>query len=44
MRNLQDGTIDISDLAYIDLSDDELERYRLAPGDLLINRTNSGQK
>jgi type I restriction enzyme S subunit len=41
MKNLQDGTIDISDLAYINLSEDELEKYRLVGGDLLINRTNS---
>ncbi|SDK51900.1 Restriction endonuclease S subunit [Microbulbifer yueqingensis] len=40
MGNLQDGKLDWSDLAYSsDL--EEIEKYRLEPGDILFNRTNS---
>jgi type I restriction enzyme S subunit len=42
MNNLTaDGKLDTSDLVYVRLSNDELEKYRLQKGDLLFNRTNS---
>jgi len=41
MSNLQDDGWDLRELKYIELEADELERYRVLPGDLLFNRTNS---
>ena len=42
MNNLTyDGGLDLSDLKYIDVSDDELEKYVVRKGDILFNRTNS---
>jgi len=41
MNNLQKEGWDLSDLKYIDLPPQEFERYRLNPGDILFNRTNS---
>ena len=41
MNNLQDDGWDLSSVKYIDLSERELATYRLVPGDVLINRTNS---
>lgn len=41
MNNLQDDGWDLTDLKYIDLPESEAENYRLIPGDLLFNRTNS---
>ena len=40
MGNLQQGEIDWSDLAYSN-DDDDIEKYKLYPGDVLFNRTNS---
>lgn len=40
MGNLQQGEIDWSDLAYSNDPDD-IEKYKLYPGDVLFNRTNS---
>lgn len=40
MGNIQQGEIDWSDLAYTDDKED-IEKYRLSPGDVLFNRTNS---
>lgn len=40
MGNLQQGEIDWSDLAYSNDPDD-IEKYKLFPGDVLFNRTNS---
>ena len=40
MGNLQQGEIDWSDLAYSNVPDD-IEKYKLFPGDVLFNRTNS---
>lgn len=40
MGNLQQGEIDWSDLAYSNDPDD-IENYKLFPGDVLFNRTNS---
>ncbi|UVF76311.1 restriction endonuclease subunit S [Gordonia mangrovi] len=42
MGNLTaNGRIDVSDLKYMDLAADQLERYTVRSGDLLFNRTNS---
>ena len=41
MNNLQKEGWDLSDIKHIEVSDVELERYRLEAGDLLFNRTNS---
>lgn len=35
------GHIDITDIKYIDISDDEYEKYVVRKGDILFNRTNS---
>ena len=40
MGNLQSGEIDWSDLAFTDDKED-IAKYKLAPGDVLFNRTNS---
>lgn len=40
MGNIQDGKLDWSDLVYTD-DRNEIEKYRLSPGDVLFNRTNS---
>ena len=40
MGNLQNGKIDWTDLVYTS-DDKEIEKYRLNPGDVLFNRTNS---
>ena len=40
MGNLQHGEIDWTNLAYTDDKED-IEKYRLLPGDVLFNRTNS---
>jgi len=40
MGNLQNGDIDWSDLAYSNDAEDN-EKYKLSPGDVLFNRTNS---
>ena len=41
MMNLEHGKVVENDLKFIDLSNDELQRYRLDAGDVLFNRTNS---
>ena len=41
MNNLQDDGWDLSSLKYIELGERELATYRLIPGDILFNRTNS---
>ncbi|MGL3607637.1 restriction endonuclease subunit S [Rhizobium sp. G187] len=40
MGNIQTGKLDWADLVYTD-DKDEIEKYRLVPGDVLFNRTNS---
>lgn len=40
MGNLQDGEISWDDLAYSD-DEEDIEKYKLMPGDVLFNRTNS---
>lgn len=42
MNNLTvDGQLDLTDLKYIDISDDEIEKCIVRKGDVLFNRTNS---
>lgn len=41
MNNLQADGWDLTDLKYIQLGEEDLERYQLHSGDLLFNRTNS---
>ena len=42
MNNITyDGHLDLSDLKYIDVSEDELEKCVVRKGDILFNRTNS---
>ena len=41
MMNIEDGVIVENDMKFIDLSPDEFENYRVLPGDVLFNRTNS---
>lgn len=36
-----DGYLDLSDLKYIDISDNEIDKYLVKNGDVLFNRTNS---
>lgn len=40
MGNIQNGKLDWMDLVYTD-DKDEIDKYRLVPGDVLFNRTNS---
>lgn len=41
MSNLQDDGLDVTDLKYVQLSTEDLHRFRLVSGDVLVNRTNS---
>lgn len=41
MGNIQDGLLDWNSLKYLPEAHPDAHRYRLAPGDLLFNRTNS---
>jgi type I restriction enzyme S subunit len=41
MNNLQNDGWDLAELKYIELTDREFENYRIEPGDILFNRTNS---
>lgn len=42
MNNITyDGFLDLTDLKYIDVDDDEFEKYSVREGDILFNRTNS---
>ena len=43
MGNIQDGSLDFSDLKYLPAQDKEVQKTLLAPGDLLFNRTNSAE-
>ena len=44
MNNLTlDGHLDLSDLKYIDIPEDELEKCVVRKGDILFNRTNSAE-
>lgn len=41
MGNMQNGTLDLKDLVYINLEEKEFKKYQLKKGDILLNRTNS---
>jgi restriction endonuclease S subunit len=41
MGNLRNGHLDVSDLKHVELASSDIAHYRLRPGDILINRTNS---
>ncbi|TKX68258.1 MULTISPECIES: restriction endonuclease subunit S [Halorubrum] len=41
MNNIENGKMVDEPLKYIDLDDDEFEKYRVEKGDILFNRTNS---
>src|SRR4051812_22865961 len=41
MNNLQDEHWDFSEIKHVDLSPIDAQRFRLEPGDILFNRTNS---
>jgi type I restriction enzyme S subunit len=41
MNNLVDGRVDNSDLQYVDLEEDDFQKFKLCRGDILFNRTNS---
>ncbi len=41
MSNLQADGWDLSDLKYVEITDDEIKRWRLERGDIVFNRTNS---
>lgn len=41
MKDMADGQVRINDLARVEVTPREQEVYRLRPGDLLLNRTNS---
>lgn len=41
MNNIENGYMIDSPLKYLDLSDEEFEKYRVEQGDILFNRTNS---
>jgi type I restriction enzyme S subunit len=41
VANVQAGTLDLDELKYLDVSEDELERYGLQRGDLLVCEGNS---
>ena len=41
MNNLNNGVVSTSDLQYVDLDAKTLTKFRLRPGDILFNRTNS---
>jgi restriction endonuclease S subunit len=41
MNNLQDNGWDLSNLKYIQMNEDDFQRYHIDIGDLLFNRTNS---
>ncbi len=43
MSNIRDGRIVWGNLKYIILEDDDLNKYRLEPGDVIFNRTNSAE-
>jgi len=41
MNNIKDGELDFGDIKHVRLSATDVDRWRLADGDVLINRTNS---
>src|SRR5436305_249946 len=43
MGNIQNGRLNLRDLKYLHLNDDERAKLLLAKGDILVNRTNSAE-
>jgi type I restriction enzyme, S subunit len=41
MMNIEDGRMVANDMKYVQLPKDEFKKYRVLPGDILFNRTNS---
>lgn len=41
MGNMQNGSLQLDDLVYIDLEEKDFIKYQLKKGDILLNRTNS---
>lgn len=41
MGNMANGGLNVVKLTFIDFSDQDFKKYALAPGDILLNRTNS---
>lgn len=41
MGNIQDGKLDLSDLKYVNIDNETLNKFSLEKGDLIFNRTNS---
>jgi type I restriction enzyme S subunit len=41
MGNMQNGTLDLTELVYIDLDEKKFKKFKLQKGDILLNRTNS---
>lgn len=41
MYNIQDGRLDLADVQRLEVSETELLKYSLQPGDILVNRVNS---
>ncbi len=44
MNSISDGQVEIDDLQWVDLTNEEFDRFRLTRGDVLFNRTNSIEK
>lgn len=44
VANVQDGYLDLDDVASIEIATDELERFRLEPGDVLMNEGGDNDK
>ncbi|HHT9125679.1 MAG TPA: restriction endonuclease subunit S [Candidatus Brocadiia bacterium] len=43
MGNIDEGILNLSDIRFVDLSEQEAKKYFLLHGDILINRTNSAE-
>ncbi|MEP0826679.1 MAG: restriction endonuclease subunit S [Nitrososphaera sp.] len=41
MNNIEDGRLQLDDLQYVNIDAETFDKYRLAKGDVLFNRTNS---
>lgn len=44
MNNIRDDTWDLSDLKYVNLAAEELTKFELTVGDILVNRTNGSRE
>jgi type I restriction enzyme S subunit len=43
MGNIQNGTLDVRDLRYLQIAGKDFAKWILQPGDILVNRTNSAE-